>query len=201
MLPRGPALITALKDISLHAALRQPAIDLMQSIIMADVAALDELSSKQTPSSSPWKGLLDDGCFDDEDAEPTIETEQSNDDKLWRSLEKLNSAVRDAANTWFCLPLVWMEGLKSLPPASVPASFSKFVVWAASQLSLFSIETQEAQADLLVLHNGIAFSHGFGVALCWPAPKGCDDGDDGKPCSNSVKVIDHQTDVSHALKR
>lgn len=70
---RGPFLVSSLKDSSLHSSLRQPAFDLIQTIIVSDAAALvtSVLKSARPPRTET---IISVEMNEDEDDQFGVET-------------------------------------------------------------------------------------------------------------------------------
>ncbi len=134
---RGPPLVSTLKDISLHQSLRQPAIELFRSILVADASALAALFGKSGGQRSAWTHLLE--TSQDDYDETDCETDLVGDAKDWVSFQKVSDAVGENSENWSCVPLLWMEVLEGGVPHQYPPSFCKAVLWAVAQLAVVDL--------------------------------------------------------------
>ncbi|KAG6555775.1 hypothetical protein Mapa_003016 [Marchantia paleacea] len=200
----GPPLVATLKDTSLMKAVRQSAIDLMQSIFVADAAALAAVTIQQASTPSARRYMLDigDDDFDSvfEEEMPNGEVEVVADIKYSMSFLSVTRSV-EACEEWSCLPLIWIEVLSATLPVSVPRSFTKSIMWALSRLSLVDLEAVSSLNSGKVDSDVIACSDVILTALQWVKPKGYDDGAGGKGCANAVKAKAHLKELVGILKR
>ncbi|KAL3682269.1 hypothetical protein R1sor_000291 [Riccia sorocarpa] len=200
----GPPLVATLKDVSLIKSVRQSAVDLIQSILVADAAALASVTIQQLSSQNVRKYTLDvgDDDFDSvfEDESPTGEGEMVAGVKYSVSFSSVTRSV-EACEDWSCVPLLWMEALSETVPASVPGSFTKAVMWGLSRLSVIDTEGTSGQNNVLVSGDGVACSDAILTAFKWVKPKGYDDGAAGEGCLNAVKAKAHVKEMISILKR
>lgn len=200
----GPPLVATLKDTSLMKAVRQSAIDLMQSIFVADAAALAAVTIQQASTPSARRYMLDigDDDFDSvfEEEMPNGEAEVVADIKYSMSFLSVTRSV-EACEEWSCLPLIWIEVLSATFPVSVPRSFTKSIMWALSRLSLVDLEAVSSLNSGKVGSDVIACSDVILAALQWVKPKGYDDGAGGEGCANAVKSKAHLKELVGILKR
>ncbi|XP_058227710.1 uncharacterized protein LOC131336079 isoform X2 [Rhododendron vialii] len=184
----GPSLVSSLKDSSLHSSLRQPAFDLIQTIIVSDAAILaSSILNCHTPPSIS-KSMSSE--FNDEDEDEgflfTHDVEEK-DDSCWNAFSVQSRITSQEFGEWMCIPMLWIDVLLEIDPLVLPVSFSKAVLWALSRLSMVEPENSTEIAlparDWLSTHAS-EISHLYG----WYVPSGSDDGGDGKDSKNSIKV-------------
>ncbi|KAK9757090.1 hypothetical protein RND81_01G139300 [Saponaria officinalis] len=183
----GPSLVSSLKDPSLHTSLRQPAIDLIQTILVSDAAALffsflHCQTSPKTDSSIPfdWSEEMDDvslyAAFDDEKAV-----------SCWNEFTLQSNIVCPEYIEWLCIPMLWLDLLVEIDASVLPISILKAVLWALSRFSMVEPENS-SELSLPVKSwlssSAVEVSTHFG----WKAPTGSDDGGDGSASKNSVRV-------------
>lgn len=194
----GPSLVNSLKDSSLHSSLRQPAFDLIETIIISDVSVMISLKMKSNSVSNidcSISGLN----IDDEDELPfsfDVEEERS----CWSEFSMQNKLASWECSEWTCIPMLWFDVLIEVGPSMLPVSFSKAVFWALSHISVV-LPNASTESSLLIrewisLHAG-EISSSFG----WEVPNGSDDGGDGKESRNSVKVSSMCNKLIQTFKR
>uniref|UniRef100_A0A803M9Y6 Uncharacterized protein n=1 Tax=Chenopodium quinoa TaxID=63459 RepID=A0A803M9Y6_CHEQI len=182
----GPSLVSSLKDLTLHSSLRQPAIDLVQTIIVSDATAL--LSSllhcqTSTDDSSNFFELSEE--IDDATSCSVL------DDKkhvcCWNEFTFQSKIVCQEYTEWMCAPMLWFDVLLDIQPSILPVSVAKAVLWALSRFSMVEPENN-SELSLPVkawLSSGAAEVAAF---LGWKCPSGSDDSGDGNVSKNSVRV-------------
>ncbi|XP_074268049.1 uncharacterized protein LOC141591568 [Silene latifolia] len=183
----GPSLLSSLKDPSLHTSLRQPAIDLIQTILVSDAAALLHSyfhcqTSSKGDSSIPfdWSEEMDDvslyAVFDDEKVI-----------SCWSEFTSQSNIVCPEYIEWLCIPMLWLDLLVEIDPSVLSISILKAVLWA---LSRFSMVEAENSSELSIpvkswlSSSAVEVSAHFG----WKSPTGSNDGGDGSASKNSVRV-------------
>ncbi|KAI4387118.1 hypothetical protein MLD38_004973 [Melastoma candidum] len=182
----GPSLISSIKDTSLHPSLRQPALDLVQTIIVSDAAALASVAMTALARHNPDEPVTELAEAEDEGIflKPSV-TEEGNTWLLNSSLQGIDVA-RDFEG-WMSIPMVWVDVLVQVDVSLLPISFWKSVLWARSCLSLIepvtSVESSVNLQDWLS-SSASEILDSFG----WKFPTGCDDGSDRKLLKNSVEV-------------
>lgn len=185
---RGPFLVSSLKDSSLHSSLRQPAFDLIQTIIVSDAATLiTSMLNSTRPLSTETIISLE--MSDDEDNQkfqfaPDVEEK---DNSSWSEFSALSRITSQEFRTWMCIPMLWIDVLVDISPSVLPVSFSKAVFWARSRFSVVEPESNAEMAlDIRTWLSSSAteISSTFG----WKVPTGCDDGGGGKVSKNSIEV-------------
>ncbi|XP_059456145.1 uncharacterized ATP-dependent helicase C29A10.10c isoform X2 [Corylus avellana] len=185
----GPSLVSSLKDSSLHSSLRQPAFDLIQTIIVSDAAAL--ITTMLLNCSMPWSidRNMSHDCDDDEQSDglpftPDVEEE---DNSSWREFSVQSKISSREYQGWMCIPMLWIDVLVEIDPLVFPISFSKAVFWARSRFSLVEAESS-AETALPVRTWLLSSSTEISTSFSWKIPTGSDDGGEGKEPTNSVKV-------------
>lgn len=184
---RGPSLVSFLKDTSLHSPLRQPAIDLIQTIIVSDASALISviLNGHLHPSDKPI-GPTNSGDDDEEDILFGLHVKE-NDTSCWKEFNLQHKVVSQVDGSWMCVPMLWFDVLVEIDPLALPLSFSKAVVWALSRFSL--IETENSTEMTLSVQNWlVTCAAEISYLLGWKVPSGSDDGGDGTESRNSIRT-------------
>lgn len=185
LLNRGPSLVNSLQDSSLHCSLRQPAFDLMETIIISDVSAMIAYKMKYH-SLSNTDSSISRVTVDDED-ELLFSHDIEEEKCCWSEFNIQNKLASRECSEWTCIPMLWFDSLIEVGPAMLPVSFSKAVFWALSHISVVmpntNVELSLTIKDWLSIYAG-EISSSFG----WEIPNGSDDGGDGKESRNSVKV-------------
>lgn len=186
LLTRGPSLVSTLKDSSLHSSLRQPAFELIQSIIVSDAAALihSMLDSCIVPHSND--SSMNHNFNDAEDESIPMFAPNEMDDNCWGGFSIQSNIVSTEFKQWMCIPMLWIDVLVEIDPLVLPVSFSKAVFWARSRFSM--VESETTAEGELPLRTWISSSLEISSSLGWKVPTGSDDGGDGKESRNSLKV-------------
>ncbi|XP_020264278.1 helicase SEN1 [Asparagus officinalis] len=194
----GPSVVNSLKDASLHFSLRQPAFDLIETIIISDVSAMISLKTKYQ-SVSNINSTISHLTIDDEDEVPFLHDVEE-DKCCWNEFNTQNKLASQECSQWTCIPMLWFDSLVEVGPSMLPASFSKAVFWALSHVSVImphtSTESSLSTKDWLSSYAG-EISSSFG----WEIPNGSDDGGDGKESRNSVKVSSMCNTLIQTFKR
>ncbi|XP_031745144.1 uncharacterized protein LOC101216410 isoform X2 [Cucumis sativus] len=183
----GPALVSSLKDSSLHSSLRQPAFELIQSIIVSDAAALihSMLDSCIVPLSNESNVNYNFDIAEDENT--LIFAPNEMDDNCWGEFSLQSNIISTEFKQWMCVPMLWIDVLVDIDPFVLPISFSKAVFWARSRFSMVESETTaESELPLRTWISSSSFE--ISSSLGWKVPTGSDDGGDGKEPKNSLKV-------------
>ncbi|KAK7841514.1 putative helicase magatama 3 [Quercus suber] len=179
----GPSLVSSLKDSSLHSSLRQPAFDLIQTIIVSDASAL---ITSVLNSCTPWS--IDRSMYNDlNDAEPFVPDVEEEDNSSWSEFGAQSKISSREFREWMCIPMLWIDVLVEIDPSVFPISFSKAVFWARSRFPMVEPESSEEMAlpvRTWLSSSATVISNSFG----WKIPTGSDDGGEGKESKNSVKV-------------
>ncbi|KAJ4958297.1 hypothetical protein NE237_025408 [Protea cynaroides] len=194
----GPSLLGSLKDSSLHNSLRQPAFDLIQSIIVSDAAALITLLFE---CHSP----LDDNISmsadfnDDEDELPFSHDVEEKDNSCWSEFNVQSKLTSRDCRDWMCIPLLWFEVFVKVDPSVLPILFSKAVIWAVSRFSM--VEPEDSNMTLSVRDWLSSYAGTISASFEWEVPTGSDHGGDGKESNNSVKASAMCLTLIKAFKR
>ncbi|CAH1429552.1 unnamed protein product [Lactuca virosa] len=182
----GPSLLASLKDSSLYSSLRQPALDLIQTIIVSDASALVSSILHCQIHKIVDRNIID---FKDEDENEGLfadDTEEK-DTSCWNGFSQQSQTTSSEYGAWMCIPMLWFDVLVEIDPVILPISFSKAVLWG---LSRFSMVEPETIADMALPVGSWLTTRAPEVSCLfgWKAPSGSDDGGDGKESKNSVKV-------------
>ncbi|KAL3736981.1 hypothetical protein ACJRO7_025846 [Eucalyptus globulus] len=184
----GPSLVSSLKDSSLHPSLRQPALDLIQTIMVSDAAALisSALSFHTRPSIGRSAIKLNDDEDDDGPAFLPYGVEEENFGG-WGAFSSQNMVVSREYRGWMCIPMLWTDVLVEIDPNVLPLSFTKAVFWARSRL-LFVEPDMSGEKYLPIQPWILSFAAEMSSAFGWKVPTGSNDGGDGKVSKNSVEA-------------
>ncbi|KAG9449287.1 hypothetical protein H6P81_009252 [Aristolochia fimbriata] len=176
----GPSLVSSLKDSSLHVSLRQPAFDLIQSIIISDAAALVFFKLKQ--HALPNAGL----CFSEEDDELQFSHNAEEDENsCWNAFGVQSKLTSQECKGWMCMPMLWFDALIDMDASALPVSFAKATFWALSRFSV--VEPVVCKDPMIPVKDWISsYCPEVLSFLGWQVPAGSDDGREEKPCKNSV---------------
>ncbi|MCD7466945.1 hypothetical protein HAX54_004047 [Datura stramonium] len=183
----GPSLVSSLKDSSLHSSLRQPAFDVIQTIIVSDASALVTSIMKYQLAMSGERCLP--SQLDEEEGRGNsfgCDFEE-NDVSCWNEFSSQADITSDLCGDWMCIPMLWFEVLVEIDPLILPVSFAKAVFWASSRLSLLESNNDSDMAPSVghwLSTCGSDISHVFN----WKVPSGSNDGGEGVECKNSIKV-------------
>uniref|UniRef100_A0A0D3H8H2 Uncharacterized protein n=1 Tax=Oryza barthii TaxID=65489 RepID=A0A0D3H8H2_9ORYZ len=183
----GPSLIGSLKDKSLHNSLRQPALDLINILIISDASAL--ISFKMKYESFTKGDVINSVIFvDDDDELPVFCDAEEMDYGCWNDFNVLYKLTCRECKDWRCVPLLWYLIMVQLEPSELPMAFSKAVFWALSHISVLepgvSTESSVPVNDWLSSHAGEVLP-----TFSWQVPNGADDGGVGKECINTLKNL------------
>lgn len=197
----GPFLVSSLKDSSLHSSLRQPAFDLIQTIIVSDAAALVTSVMKSARPLSTETIISVEMSEDDDDLKfPFDPDADEKDNSSWSEFTAQSRITSQEFRVWICIPMLWIDALVGINPSVLPVSFSKVVFWARSQFSIVEPEiSAEMALDVRAWLSSSAteISSTFG----WKAPTGCDDGGCGNVSKNSMEVSTMCLPLIRAFKR
>lgn len=188
--------MSSLRDPSLHSSLRQPAFDLIQTIIVSDAAALitSMLNSCKSLSSHrnmfidlPEKELFPDSSIDVDDDVLLSTPDAEKDDSSWNEFTQQCEITSAVYGEWICIPMIWIDALVDTDPSILPVTFSKAVFWARSRFSM--VEPENSAEMALSVKSWLSSSaKEISSSLGWKVPTGSDDGGEGKESRNSVKV-------------
>lgn len=199
----GPSLVNSLRDSSLHDSLRQPAFDLIQTIIVSDAAALitSMLNLQKAPLIDRCISTgLNDGEDDHSEMPITFLGSVAEDSDLWGEFTAQSKFTSPEYRGWMCIPMLWLETLVDSDSSIFPLAFSKAVFWALSRFSMVEPEnTIELSLSVRAWLSSCAteISNSFG----WKVPTGSDDGGDGKVTKNSVKASEMWIPLVRTFKR
>ncbi|XP_077238567.1 P-loop containing nucleoside triphosphate hydrolases superfamily protein isoform X2 [Tasmannia lanceolata] len=195
----GPSLVASLRDSSLHGSLRQPAFDLIHTIIVSDAAAL--ISLKLNCHAPPIIDLSISSDFnDDEDELPFSHDVEEKENSCWSDFSVQGKLSSRDCKEWMCIPMLWFDVLIEMDPSVLPMSFSKAVFWALSRFSMVESETTMEMSlsvkDWLSSHAGK-----ISTTLGWNVPKGSDDGADGNESRNAINASTLYIPLIRTFKR
>ncbi|XP_055825886.1 uncharacterized protein LOC129894293 isoform X2 [Solanum dulcamara] len=183
----GPTLVSSLKDSSLHSSLRQPAFDVIQTIIVSDASALaSSILKYQLATSGERCSPLQ---LDEEEDQGNLvgcDFEES-DVSCWSEFSSQADITSDLCGDWMCIPMLWFEVLVEIDPLILPVSFAKSVFWALSRLSLLESDNDSGMTPSVghwLRTCGSDISHVFN----WKVPSGSNDGGEGVESKNSIRV-------------
>lgn len=184
---RGPSLMSSLKDSSIHPSLRQPAIDLIQTIVVSDTAAL-VMSMLRSNTFHSIDGIIT-GFDIAGDGEPAFMPQSEEDDKsCWCEFNLQNGLICEECNGWMCIPMLWIDVLVETDITVLPPSFSKAVLWARSRLSF--VEPGVGTEISVPIKTWLSSSaKEISSSLEWRIPTGSDDGGGSNVSKNSVEVL------------
>ncbi|KAM7260372.1 hypothetical protein ACFE04_016113 [Oxalis oulophora] len=179
----GPSLVSCLKDSSLHNSLRQPAFNLVQTILICDASALvaSLLSSHALLTNDLGHSL---GLDDDEDhnSELAPQEDEVKEISLWREFSAQSKIIFREHKEWMCIPMLWIEALVDIDPSTLPLSLSMAVLWARSRFSM--VEPDNGAERDVDIRNWPEIITSFGWKVC----TGFDDCGPEKESKNSLKV-------------
>lgn len=193
MLDRGPSLVSSLKDSSLHSSLRQPAFDLIQTIIVSDATALiySVLNCRITrsiDSSMAYEFLKLDDESDDILLSSILDGEEQDCNSSWSEFNVQSGIASQECRDWMCIPMLWVDVLVDISPSILPLSFSKAVFWARSRFPMVELESS-AEMMLPVRSCLSSVAAEISSSSGWKVPTGSNDGGDGNKSKNSVEVL------------
>lgn len=193
---RGPSLVSSLKDSSLHNSLRQPAFDLVQTILVSDATALiSSLMNHCTALGTVGCSAYVRNDDNDEIWLPTV-LDEENESSSWSQFSAQSRITSQECREWFCIPILWVEVLVDIDPSVLPISFAKAVFWARSRFSMLVLESS-AEMVLPVRSWLSTNASEISSSFEWKVPTGSDDGGDGNRSKNALEVLT----MSSALTR
>lgn len=187
MLYRGPSLVSCLKDSSLHSSLRQPAFDLIQTILVSDAASLITSLLNCSTATSILKNTSIELDDEEENNElPFIQDVEEKDLSCWYEFSAQGQITSREFREWMCIPMLWIDVLVEIDPPVLPISFSKAVLWARSR---FPLVEPENSAELALDVRGWLSSSAAEISSTfgWKVPTGSDDGG-GQESKNSMRL-------------
>ncbi|KAK4773514.1 hypothetical protein SAY87_028533 [Trapa incisa] len=170
----GPSLVSSLKDTSLHPSLRQPAVNLIQTIVVSDTAAL-VMSTLHSDTYASIDEIIT-GLDISEDGEPALIPQFEEDEKSsWSEFSLQSALICEEYSGWMCIPMLWIDVLVEADITVLPQSFLKVVLWARSRLSFVEpgVGTEiSVPIKTWLSSSATEVSDSFG----WRTPTGSDDG-------------------------
>ncbi|XP_028791064.1 helicase SEN1-like, partial [Neltuma alba] len=196
----GPSLVSSLKDSSLHSSLRQPAFDLMQTIIVSDATALiSSVLNHCTPISNV--DCMEYELKDDNDKlwlSTVLDKEK--DISSWSQFDMQSRVTSQECREWMCIPLLWVDVLADMHPSILPISFSKAVFWARSRFSM--VDPESSAEMLLPIRTWLStYISELSSSFEWKVPTGSDDGGNGDTSKNSVEVLTMSSTLMRTFSR
>jgi len=172
--------------LSLHTSLRQPAIDLIQTIIVSDAMALvSSLFHCQAPTINSGHSV--ELAEENDDSSSCYIIASGKDVCHWSEFITQGNIVSQEYSEWMCAPMLWLDVLADIEPSILPLSASKAVLWALSRFSM--VEPENSSELSLPVRTWLSSSVSEVTAYFgWKFPTGSDDGGDGKTSKNSVRV-------------
>lgn len=195
----GPSLVSSLKDSTLHSSLRQPAFDLIETIIVSDAAALIMSIMACNTSQNMSSNVID---FDDErmDGVHSLDVDVKEEVGSWKQFVEQGKIAAQECRGWMCIPMLWIDVFVDINPTILPTSFSKAVFWARSRFPM--IESEESAEMSVSIRDWLSSSVSeITASFGWKVPTGSDDGGRGKESKNSVSLSVMHTQLSRTFKR
>ncbi|CAL8130512.1 unnamed protein product [Prunus armeniaca] len=183
----GPSLVSSLKDSSLHSSLRQPAFDLIQTIMVSDAAVLISSVLNTHPTVGSERSMSYELNDEDDEGLPFSVDAEEKDNSSWSEFSIQSKITSREFGDWMCIPMLWIDVLVDINPSILPISFSKAVFWARSRFPMVEPETG-AESALPVRTWLSSLATEISSTFGWKVPTGSDDGGDGKESKNSIKV-------------
>ncbi|XP_058780353.1 uncharacterized protein LOC131653997 isoform X3 [Vicia villosa] len=189
----GPSLVSSLKDSSLHSSLRQPAFDLIQTIIVSDATALiysvlNCCVTRSTGSSMAYEFPKLDDESDDIWPSSILDGKEQDCNSSWSEFNVQSGIASQECQDWMCIPMLWVDVLVDTSPSILPLSFSKAVFWARSRFPMVEFESS-AEMMPPVRSCLSSFAAEISTSFGWKVPTGSNDGGDGNKTKNSVEVL------------
>ncbi|KAF8114236.1 hypothetical protein N665_0039s0003 [Sinapis alba] len=193
----GPSLVSSFNDSALHISLRQPAIDLVQAILVSDATAL--LASLLRNNTGNYMG--NEVNYDDDDSNllfPHAVEDVNN--RPWSDFTQQSKVTLGECKEWMCIPMLWITTLTNTNLLNLPASLSQAVFWSRSRFCLVESEKND---DMTVDMETWLSSSALEIkgTLGWKVATGSDDGGPGKESKNSVAVSKMCPTLIRTLKR
>lgn len=193
----GPSLVSSFNDSALHISLRQPAIDLVQTILVSDATAL--LASLLRNNTGNYMG--NEVKYDDDDSNlPFPHAVEDVSDRPWSDFTQQSKVTLGECKEWMCIPMLWITTLTSTNLLNLPVSLSQAVFWSRSRFCLVESEkTDDMTVDMETWLSSSAVE--IKGTLGWKVATGSDDGGPGKESKNSVTVSKMCPTLIRTLKR
>ena len=196
---RGPSLASSLKNLSLHSSLRQPAFDLMQTILVSDAAALASLIPTHSTPLNVDVTMIS-SFVNAEDEVSLSHDEEENENSCWNEFSIQGMLTSQDCKEWSCVPMLWLDVLVDVDPCILPISFCTAVVWALSRFSVLDTETNVDNhlpvREWISLHTKEVLK-----SMMWEIPQGSDDGGEGRESKNSVRASSLCIPLMRVFKR
>ncbi|XP_057458325.1 uncharacterized protein LOC130749063 isoform X3 [Lotus japonicus] len=203
----GPSLVSSLKDSSLHSSLRQPAFDLVETIIVSDATALIYSVLNCGTASSTVSSMTYEVIDLDNENDiwlPNIlldgEEQDSSTNSSWSQFSMQSGITSQVFREWMCIPMLWVDVLVDTNLSLLPISVSKAVFWARSHFPMVELESS-AEMVLPVMSCLSSFAAELSSSFGWKVPTGSDDGGDGNKSKNSVEVLTMSCPLIRTFKR
>ncbi|XP_056842901.1 helicase SEN1 isoform X2 [Raphanus sativus] len=193
----GPSLVSSFIDSALHISLRQPAIDLVQTILVSDATAL--LASLLRNNTGNYMG--NEVKYDDDDSNfPFPHAVEDVSDRPWSDFTQQSKVTLGECKEWMCIPMLWITTLTNTNLLNLPVSLSQAVFWSRSRFCLVESEKND---DMTVDMETWLSSSAVEIkgTLGWKVATGSDDGGPGKESKNSVAVSKMCPTLIRTLKR
>lgn len=193
----GPSLVSSFNDSALHISLRQPAIDLVQTILVSDATAL--LASLLRNNTGNYMG--NEVKYDDDDSNlPFPHAVEDVSDRPWSDFTQQSKVTLGECKEWMCIPMLWITTLTNTNLLNLPVSLSQAVFWSRSRFCLVESEkTDDMTVDMETWLSSSAVE--IKGTLGWKVATGSDDGGPGKESKNSVAVSKMCPTLIRTLKR
>ncbi|EXC33624.1 hypothetical protein L484_013821 [Morus notabilis] len=174
----------ACQDYSLHNSLRQPALDLIQTVLVSDAAVLISSLLSCCPPPSPERSTLHELTDDDDDDVGLLAMDAEEDESSWKDFSVQGKIASLDFREWMCIPMLWTDVLVDINPSVLPTSFSKAVFWARSRFTM--VEPEIGPEMALPVRTWLSSSE-ISPTFGWKVPTGSNDGGD-EDRKNSIKV-------------
>lgn len=174
---RGPSLVSSLKDSSLHNSLRQPAFDLIQTIVVSDAAVLVSTVLNTHLNLCSERSMSYELNDEDDEGLPFAENTEEQDNSSWSEFSIQSKIASREFREWMCIPMLWIDVLADINPSVLPISFSKAVLWARSRFPM--VEPATGAETALPVRTWLSSSSAeISSTFGWKVPTGSDDGGD-----------------------
>ncbi|XP_047313495.1 helicase SEN1 isoform X2 [Impatiens glandulifera] len=196
----GPSLVASLKDLSLHNSLRQPALDLIQTIMVSDAAAL-VASTLRCPMPLDALRDMDYEPFDEENDDAVLFTNDLiGDASCWNEFCVQSKVICRESGEWMSIPMLWFDVFVEIDPFVLPVSFSKAACWALSRFSM--VEPGNSTETILSVETWLStFASDISDAFGWNTVSSFDDYGEWKVSKNSIRVSTMFTPLIRTFKK
>ncbi|KAL5077513.1 hypothetical protein RYX36_016497 [Vicia faba] len=147
------------EDSSLHSSLRQPASELIQTIIVSDATALiysvlNCCVTRSIDSSMAYEFPKLDDESDDIWLSSILDGEEQDCNSSWSEFNAQSGIASQECRDWMCIPMLWVDVLVDTSPSILPLSFSKAVFWARSHFPMVELKSSaEMMPPFHTLHH------------------------------------------------